>query len=66
LLYAPDYGVPQKESRLILFGIRDEDLIFWSHSKKNHGPETAKAICYHKRCDRDLPSLKPKDNKREI
>ena len=58
LLYAPDYGVPQKRTRLIFVGIRDEDFDF-SLIQKTHGPETNKPYVTIKDAIGDLPSLKP-------
>lgn len=64
LLYAPDYGVPQKRSRLIFVGIRDEEFDFTA-IKKTHGPETGKPYVTIKDAIGDLPSLKPKETKKK-
>jgi len=64
LLYAPNYGVPQKRSRLIFVGIRDEDFDF-SLIQKTHGPETDKPYVTIKDAIGDLPSLKPKETKKK-
>jgi DNA (cytosine-5)-methyltransferase 1 len=64
LLYAPDYGVPQKRSRLIFVGIRDEDFDF-NLIQKTHGPETNKPYVTIKDAIGDLPSLKPKETKKK-
>jgi len=63
LLFAPDYGVPQKRSRLIFVGIRDEEFDF-SLIQKTHGPETNKPYVNIKDAIGDLPSLEPKETKR--
>ena len=62
LLYAPDYGVPQKRSRLIFVGIKDREFEFDS-IKKTHGPEMDKPYVTIKEAIGDLPSLKPKESK---
>ena len=43
LLYAPNYGVPQKRTRMVFVGIRGQDFDF-NEIKKTHGPETKKTI----------------------
>lgn len=63
LLFAPDYGVPQKRSRLIFVGIRDEEFDF-SLIQKTHGPKTDKPYVNIKDAIGDLPSLEPKETKR--
>lgn len=62
LLYAPDYGVPQKRSRLIFVGIKDEEFDF-NLIQKTHGSETNKPYVTIKDAIGDLPSLKPKETK---
>ena len=62
LLYAPDYGVPQKRTRLVFVGIRDaafdfEDII------KTHGPETETKYITIKDAIGDLPTLNTKETK---
>ncbi len=64
LLYAPDYGVPQKRSRLIFVGIKDKDFDF-NLIEKTHGPETEKSYVTIKEAMGDLPSLKPKETKKK-
>lgn len=64
LLYAPDYGVPQKRSRLIFVGIRGEEFDF-TLIQKTHGPETNKTYVTIKDAIGDLPSLKPKETKKK-
>lgn len=64
MLYAPDYGVPQKRSRLVFVGLKGEVFDF-SKIKKTHGPETDTPYVTVKEAIGDLPSLKPKEsNKR--
>jgi DNA (cytosine-5)-methyltransferase 1 len=62
LLYAPDYGVPQKRSRLVFVGIRDEEFDF-SLIEKTHGAGTSNKYVTIKEAIGDLPSLKPKETK---
>jgi len=62
LLYAPDYGVPQKRSRLIFVGIRDNEFNFDSIIK-THGPESGKPYVTIMDAIGDLPSLMPKETK---
>lgn len=63
LLYAPDYGVPQKRSRLIFVGIKNYEFDF-NLIRKTHGPELGKPYVTIKEAIGDLPSLKPKETKR--
>ncbi len=62
LLYAPDYGVPQRRTRLVFVGIQgaifDFDTVI-----KTHGPTTENAYVTIKDAIGDLPSLKPKETK---
>jgi DNA (cytosine-5)-methyltransferase 1 len=62
LLYAPDYGVPQKRTRLVFVGIKDAEFNF-SDIIKTHGPETDKNYVTIKDAIGDLPSLNPKETK---
>lgn len=62
LLYAPDYGVPQKRTRLVFVGIQNEEFDF-SKIKKTHGPETQREYVNIKQAIGDLPSLKNKETK---
>ncbi|MGB5417619.1 DNA cytosine methyltransferase, partial [Algibacter sp.] len=62
LLYAPDYGVPQKRKRLIFVGIRDKEFDF-KDIIKTHGLETSKDYINIKEAIGDLPSLKTKETK---
>ncbi|WP_115001164.1 DNA cytosine methyltransferase [Empedobacter falsenii] len=63
LLYAPDYGVPQKRSRLIFVGIRGEEFDF-NNIEKTHGPETGNPYVTIKDAIGDLPALNPKETKK--
>ena len=62
LLYAPDYGVPQKRTRLVFVGIRDDKFDFKSVIK-THGKGTGKDYVTIKDAIGDLPSLKTKETK---
>ncbi len=62
LLYAPNYGVPQKRRRLVFVGIRDREFDF-KDIIKTHGPETEKDYVTIKDAIGDLPSLKAKETK---
>lgn len=64
LLYAPDYGVPQKRSRLLFVGVKDKEFNFDSIIK-THGPNTKNKYVTIKEAIGDLPSLKPKEEKTE-
>ncbi|MHB1147490.1 MAG: DNA cytosine methyltransferase [Lutibacter sp.] len=62
LLYAPDYGVPQKRTRLVFVGIRDKKFDF-NDIIKTHGPNTDNNYVTIKDAIGDLPSLKTKETK---
>ena len=62
LLYAPDYGVPQKRTRLVFIGIRDKEFDF-NNIIKTHGPGTGNEYNTIKDAIGDLPSLKAKEEK---
>lgn len=62
LLYAFDYGVPQKRSRLIFVGIKGKQFDF-EKIIKTHGPETSNAYVTIKEAIGDLPSLQAKETK---
>ena len=62
LLYAPDYGVPQKRTRLVFVGIRHKEFDF-NDIIKTHGPETEKEYVTIKDAIGDLPSLRTKETK---
>lgn len=64
LLYAPDYGVPQKRSRLVFVGVKGKDFDF-KQVQKTHGPEAGKPYVTIKDAIGDLPSLEPKQTKTE-
>ena len=62
LLYAADYGVPQKRKRLIFVGIRDKTFDF-RDIIKTHGPETENDYINIKNAIGDLPALITKETK---
>lgn len=64
LLFAPDYGVPQKRTRLVFAGIKDKEFNFDSVTK-THGPTTKKEYINIKQAIGDLPSLTPNSQKKE-
>lgn len=58
MLFAPDYGVPQKRNRLIFVGIKGNEFDF-NLIKKTHGEETGKPpYVTIREAIGDLPSLK--------
>lgn len=57
MLFAPDYGVPQKRNRLVFVGIRDAEFDF-DKIEKTHGEETDKPYVTIGEAIGDLPSLK--------
>ena len=64
LLYAPDYGVPQKRTRLIFVGVKEKEFNF-KNIVKTHGTETGKDYVTIKDAIGDLPSLRTKETKTE-
>jgi len=64
LLYAPDYGVPQKRTRLVFVGIKGKEFDF-ENIVKTHGKGTGKKYVTIKDAIGDLPSLKTKETKSE-
>ncbi len=64
MLYAPDYGVPQKRSRLVFVGVEGEKFDF-EKINKTHGPDTDTPYVNIKEAIGDLPSLKPKESKKK-
>jgi len=64
LLYAQDYGVPQKRSRLVFVGIKGKSFDF-DKIKKTHGPGTTNPYVTIKDAIGDLPSLKPGESESE-
>ena len=62
LLYAQDYGVPQKRSRLIFIGVKDEEFDF-NFIKKTHGFDSDKPFVTIKEAIGDLPPLNPNETK---
>jgi DNA (cytosine-5)-methyltransferase 1 len=61
MLFAPDYGVPQKRQRLIFVGVRDKVFNF-NDIEKTHKPENYVTV---KDAIGDLPSLKPKESSKK-
>lgn len=59
LLYAPDYGVPQKRQRLVFIGVRGYEEFDFNDILKTHGPETGIPYVTVKDAIGDLPSLAP-------
>ena len=64
LLYAPDYGVPQKRTRLLFIGTKGDEFNF-NAIKKTHGHNTKNKYVTIKEAIGDLPSLKTKEEKTE-
>lgn len=64
LLYAPDYGVPQKRSRLFFIGIKGKSFDF-DCITKTHGPNTAKNYVTIEEAIGDLPSLQNGEEKNQ-
>jgi DNA (cytosine-5)-methyltransferase 1 len=62
LLYAPDYGVPQKRTRLVFVGVEGRDFSF-DLVKATHGPTTDCDYVTVAEAIGDLPSLKNKETK---
>lgn len=62
MLFAPDYGVPQKRSRLVFVGIKGKEFNFDS-IQKTHGEETESEYVTIKEAIGDLPSLNPNEKK---
>lgn len=62
ILFAPDYGVPQKRQRLFFIGVQNQDFDF-SKIKKTHGEGTEKSYVTIKNAIGDLPPLKTKQEK---
>lgn len=67
LLYAPNYGVPQKRERLVFIGLSKEIDKEFDFEKivKTHGPGIKKPYTNIKDAIGDLPSLKPGEEKYE-
>lgn len=64
LLFAPDYGVPQKRSRLIFVGVKGKEFSF-DDIEKTHGKDLKYPYVTIKEAIGDLPSLLPKEEKNE-
>ncbi len=62
ILYAPDYGVPQKRQRLFFIGVQNQVFDF-SKIKKTHGANKKKALVTIKEAIGDLPDLKVNEEK---
>lgn len=62
ILYAPDYGVPQKRQRLFFIGVQNQVFDF-SKIKKTHGVNKKKALVTIKEAIGDLPDLKVNEEK---
>ena len=62
LLFAPDYGVPQKRKRLFFIGIKNKVFDF-SKIKKTHGEGTGKPYVTIREAIGDLPSLQANESK---
>ncbi len=56
LLFAPDYGVPQKRTRLVFVGVRGKNFDF-DDIKKTHGLDKKESYVTVKEAISDLPSL---------
>ena len=62
ILFAEDYGVPQKRKRLIFIGVRGKIFDF-NKIIKTHGKTTGKPHVSIRDAIGDLPSLQPKERK---
>ncbi|MFK8008055.1 MAG: DNA cytosine methyltransferase [Saprospiraceae bacterium] len=62
LLFAPDYGVPQKRQRLFFIGMKNQEFDF-SKIKKTHGEGTKNEYVTIKEAIGDLPSLQKNQSK---
>ncbi len=62
ILFAPDYGVPQKRQRLFFIGIKDASFDFLK-IKKTHGEDLPKKYVSIKDAIGDLPILKSNQEK---
>lgn len=62
LLYAPDYGVPQKRQRLVFVGVRGDKEFDFNDVLKTHGPETGVPYVTVKDAIGDLPRLSPRES----
>jgi len=67
LLFAPDYGVPQKRERLVFVGLSEDINQEFDFDKivKTHGPTTKTPYTTIKDAIGDLISLKPGEEKNE-
>lgn len=62
ILFAPDYGVPQKRQRLFFIGVKNESFDF-SKIKKTHGEGKKKSYVTIENAIGDLPSLMVNESK---
>lgn len=62
LLFAPDFGVPQKRRRLFFVGVKNHEFDF-SSIKKTHGKGTKNKYVTVKEAIGDLPSLVKNESK---
>lgn len=62
VLFAPDYGVPQKRQRLFFIGVKNQDFDFLK-IKKTHGEGKKRSYVSIKQAIGDLPSLKTNEQK---
>jgi DNA (cytosine-5)-methyltransferase 1 len=62
LLYAPDYGVPQKRRRMVFVGVKNEDGFNFDKIKKTNGPGTENPYVTVWNAIGDLPNLRPKES----
>ncbi len=64
MLFAQDYGVPQKRSRLVFIGVKGKNFDFKS-IKETHGIEAGIPFVTIRDAIGDLPSLNAKETKKE-
>lgn len=64
ILYAPDYGVPQKRKRMIFVGVRQEPFDF-EKVIKTHGPGTGQPYVTIHDAIADLPALASGETKQK-
>lgn len=62
VLYAPDYGVPQKRSRLVFVGVNGNDAFEFNKIKKTHGTKTKPYVTIYDAI-KDLPKLNSGEKK---
>lgn len=64
MLFAPDYGVPQRRQRLVFVGVQGKEFDF-NDIEKTHGPTTGIPYVTVKEAIGDLPSLAPNESATE-